>query len=179
MAVEIEAKLKVDGLTPVRTQLRTLDARFVSYLDQEDLYWDNAHSQMVTEDKCLRIRVETTEQSTETFITYKGPKQEADVKCREEIEMPVPDCGQARTLLGGLGYEQKLKVHKRRELWFYKACQVCLDQVTDLGTFVEIEGPSSDVIHDVQKYLGLGQVPHCQESYACLLARSQTLNPEP
>jgi adenylate cyclase class 2 len=173
MAVEIEAKLKVDSLTPVLAILRTLDARFLAHQDQEDLYWDTAQSQMVSEDKCLRIRIETTEQSTQTFITYKGPKQATDLKCREEIEMPVPDCDQARALLEGLGYEHKLAVHKHREQWSYKQCLIGLDQVTGLGPFVEIEGPDSDVIRDVQKDLGLGHVPHCQESYACLLANNE------
>ncbi len=172
MSVEIEAKLRVESLVPIQTRLRALNARFVANQDQQDLYCDDAQNQMVKQDKCLRVRIETTDKGTQNFITFKGPKQKADVKCRQEIEMLVPDLDQAKTLLQGLGYEQKIKVHKRRELWSYKACLIGLDQVTELGTFVEIEGPSSRVIQEVQKDLGLDHVPHCQDSYACLLAKN-------
>jgi adenylate cyclase class 2 len=175
MAVEIETKLKVDSLSPVRDRLRALKAEFLAHQDQRDLYCDNARQQMVKQDKCLRVRIETTDQGTQSFITFKGPKQEADIKCRQEIEMPVPDTEQARALLEGLGYEQKLAVHKHREVWSYKQCLIGLDQVTDLGTYVEIEGPDSHVIHEVQQDLDLTHVPHCQDSYACLLARNQEL----
>ena len=179
MTVEIETKLKVDSLSPVRDRLRVLKAEFLEHQDQRDLYCDNAQKQMVTQDKCLRVRIETTDQGTQSFITFKGPRQEADVKCRQEIEMPVPDTAQATALLEGLGYEQKLAVHKHREQWSYKQCLIGLDQVTDLGTYVEIEGPDSRVIHEVQQDLDLSHVPHCQDSYACLLSqKSSVQSPE-
>jgi len=173
MPVEIEAKLKVDHLAWVQDRLEALKAQFLETQDQEDLYCDNRHGDMIGQDKSLRIRLETTDASRRTLITYKGPKQESDVKCRQEIEFPLPDLEQARALLEGLGYAEKLTVHKRRDVWSFKQCLIGLDQVTDLGTYVEIEGPSSEVVNEVRKDLGLDHIPHCQESYACLLANSQ------
>ncbi len=177
MAVEIETKLKVDGLAHVRETLHRIRAEYVAHQDQTDLYCDNDQEDMVEQDKCLRVRIETTGQDTKTFITFKGPRQETDIKCRQEIEWPVPDVDQATCLLEGLGYTQRLTVHKLRELWSYKQCLVGLDQVTDLGPFVEIEGPNSNAIRRVQKDLELSHVSHCQESYACLLARHQKPTP--
>ncbi len=173
MPVEIEAKLEVESLLPIQARLRALDAKFVAHQDQQDLYCDNAQDQMVKQDKCLRVRIETTDQGTQSFITFKGPKQKSNVKCRQEIEMCVSDSDQAKRLLEGLGYEQKIKVHKHRELWRFKECLIGLDQVTGLGAYVEIEGPSTRVIHEVQKDLELGNLSHCQKSYACLLAKNQ------
>jgi len=173
MTLEIEAKLKVKSLAPVQERLRVLGARLMANKDQEDLYFDNAQEQMVAEDRCLRVRIEPVEKGAKTFLTYKGPKQESDLKCRQEIEMPVPDSGLAKALLLGLGYEHKLTVLKHRSLWFHKQCLIGLDQVKDLGLFVEIEGPSSDVIHEVKKDLELDHVPHCPESYAFLLAEER------
>jgi adenylate cyclase class 2 len=181
MAVEIEAKLKVDDLTPVRARLHGLKAEFRACLDQQDLYFDNDQGYLMAQDKCLRIRVEveSRDQGTKTLLTYKGPKQPSDVKCRQEIEIPVSDEEQARTLLDGLGYAQKMIVHKHRELWSFKQCLIGLDQVTDLGTFVEIEGPDSAVIGEVQKDLKLGHIRHCHKSYACLLSlKSRVQSPE-
>ena len=179
MPVEIEAKLKVEHLALVQDRLRKLEAQCLEKQEQMDLYCDNAHGDMIDQDKSLRIRLETTEASRKTLITYKGPKQESDVKCREEIEFPLPDLDQARALLEGLGYTQKLTVHKQREVWAFKRCLIGLDQVTDLGTYVEIEGPSSEVVHEVQTDLGLDHIPHCQESYACLISqKSKVQSPE-
>jgi len=174
MAIEIEAKLKVKSLAPVVERLHILGARLMANKEQEDRYFDNAQAQMVAEDKCLRVRIETTDQGPKTSLTYKGPRQESDLKCRQEIEMPVPDSDQPKALLLALGYEQKLTVHKLRSLWFHKQCLICLDRIRDLGLFIEIEGPSSDVIHEVQKDLELDHVPHCQESYARLLAQKSS-----
>jgi predicted adenylyl cyclase CyaB len=179
MAVEIETKLKVDSLAPVREALNRITAEFIANHVQTDLYCDNGEEDMVKQDKCLRVRIETTGQQARTLVTFKGPRQAADIKCRLEIEWPVPDADQATTLLEGLGYTQKLAVHKQREQWSYRQCQIALDEVTGLGPFVEIEGPDSDVIRDVQKDLGLGHVPHCHESYACLLSqKSSVQSPE-
>jgi len=179
MALEIEAKLKVESLAPVAERLHVLGARLMANKAQEDLYFDNAQAQMLTTDKCLRVRTEITEKATKISLTYKGPKQASDLKCREEIELPVSDFAQSKALLLGLGYEQIMTVLKRRSLWFHKECLICLDQVTGLGSFVEIEGSSSDVIHEVQKDLELAHVPHCQESYACLLSqKSSVQSPE-
>jgi hypothetical protein len=40
-----------------------------------------------------------------------------------------------------------------------------------LGTFVEIEGRSSEKIADVQRILGLSDLPVILESYASLMAK--------
>jgi len=40
-----------------------------------------------------------------------------------------------------------------------------------LGYFVEIEGPDDEKIADVQRNLGLSDLPHIQESYAYLMER--------
>ena len=49
--------------------------------------------------------------------------------------------------------------------------QVALDELPLLGAFVEIEGPDSDTIGQVQAMLGLADVPHTADSYACLIER--------
>jgi hypothetical protein len=50
-----------------------------------------------------------------------------------------------------------------------------------LGCFVEIEGPDSRTITDVQRDLGLTELPHIPRSYASLMAEQmthKTLGPE-
>lgn len=171
---EIETKLKVEDLSPIQTLLHTLGAELSGHLEQTDVYLDNSNQDMKRGDKCLRIRLETVNGKTRTLITFKGPKQQAEVKCRQEVELPVPDAGQIQILFQGLGYEPSLTVQKQRKLWQYKQCDVCLDRVNGLGEFVEIEGPSSERIMEVKEDLGLNHITHCQESYACLIAETKS-----
>ena len=46
---------------------------------------------------------------------------------------------------------------------------MALDELPLLGVFVEIEGPDSRTILQVQEMLGLSRVPHIMDSYATLI----------
>ena len=59
-------------------------------------------------------------------------------------------------------------VEKKRRVWQLNKCEIALDELPLLGTFVEIEGPDSETIANVQKKLGLGNLPHIGKSYALL-----------
>ena len=73
-----------------------------------------------------------------------------------------------------MGYDKVLAFDKRRRLWRLHDCEVALDELPLLGTFVEIEGPDSRTILQVQEMLGLSHVPHTMDSYASLIARELT-----
>ena len=89
MDVEIEAKLKVDSLDDVEAKLRDLGAEFVAMQRQTDLQFDDADATMATTDQCLRLRQQVVGEDTQYVLTYKGRKQESDVKRRREIEVEV------------------------------------------------------------------------------------------
>ena len=81
------------------------------------------------------------------YITYKGPKLDATTKTRLEIELPLAT-GAARAtdavqLLESLGFRRVAEVRKQREHWFVRwqdrEIGVSLDQVVDVGDFVELE----------------------------------------
>ena len=95
--------------------------------------------------------------------------ENADLKKRQEIESEINDASSFYKLLSALGYEQVLVVEKKRRLWQYGNCEVALDQLPDLGDFVEIEGPDEKDIANVQNILGLSESPHISKSYASLL----------
>ncbi len=169
---EIEAKLKVPDLGPVTRRLAELEAKFVEDQDQRDQYLDLPSGQLAGTDKCLRIRSEqVTDQPCRTVLTYKGPKQTGAFKKRREVEVRLEseDHNAMEALLIELDYHPALIVHKKRSLWKLNDCLIGLDQVTDLGSFVEIEGPSEKQIETVQALLNLQDCPHESRSYACLL----------
>ena len=76
----------------------------------------------------------------------------------------------ARGLLEALGFEITIAFEKRRSQWRLDDCMVCLDQVVELGFFLEIEGPSEEAVAAVQGRLQLEGARHLTVSYAVMLA---------
>ncbi|MCX5647353.1 MAG: class IV adenylate cyclase [Phycisphaerae bacterium] len=169
MHEEIEAKLKVDSLEDVGRRLRECSASFVRETVQTDAYFDTADRRLTRADECLRLRREKIGPRERLILAYKGPKRQDDYKKRTEIELGVNDAGTAELLLAALGYQKVLAFNKRRCLWRLHDCEVALDELPLLGTFVEIEGPDSGTISQVQEMLGLARVPHTMDSYASLI----------
>jgi len=171
MAIEIEAKLKVESLHEVAGRLASCGARFVREVVQTDWYFDTADRELTRSDRCLRLRIERAASRERLVLAYKGPKEKDDYKKRQEAEVEVNDAAAVESLFAGLGYRKELAFNKRRRLWSLRDCEVALDELPLLGTFVEIEGPDSPTIGQVQAMLGLAGVSHTADSYACLIER--------
>ncbi|UCF43985.1 MAG: class IV adenylate cyclase [Planctomycetota bacterium] len=170
MCVEIEAKLKVESLQEIAEKLTALGAEFLHEQTQTDYYFDDESATLARTDKCLRLRRQLTGRDERTFLTYKGAKEEDEFKKRREVEIEVTNADSAEKLLSEIGYERALVVEKKRQLWRFRRCSVALDELPSLGNFVEIEGPDSQRITDVQRELGLTDLPHIPRSYASLMA---------
>lgn len=166
MYLEIEAKLKVDSFDRVEERLTEQGASFVSEMVQTDYYFDTSDGTLTQTDQCLRLRVEATQGDERLVVTYKGPKQVDDFKKRKEVNLDVTDAAAFEVLLEGLGYQRALAFDKRRREWKLNDCLIALDTLPLIGTFVEIEGPNSQVISEVQTMLELTDAPHVMDSYA-------------
>ena len=169
MNIEIEAKLKVGSLLEVEKRVGQVNAEFLGEQLQTDTYFDDADGSLKSGDRALRVRRQRAGKTEKTFLTYKGPKQKDDFKKRQEIEIEIGNADSARELLSALGYEKVLVVEKKRRVWNLDDCIVSLDELPLLGGFVEIEGPGGESIAGVQKKLGLSDLSHVIESYACLI----------
>ena len=169
MCSEIEAKLKVDSLEQTERKLTELGAEFMEEQLQTDHYLDDADTALAKTDRCLRLRRELAGSTERFFLTYKGAKEEDHFKKRQQIEIEIKDADSLEKLLSALGYKRALCVEKKRRLWRLGQCEVALDRLPLLGSFVEIEGPSDKKIADVQQSLGLAKLPHIAKSYAFLM----------
>ena len=169
MYVEIEAKLKVDSLSDVESRLKELDAKFIAEQSQSDIHFDDANGILIKSDRSLRLRRQSAGSQVRSFLTYKGAKEKSDFKKREELEIEINDAETTQRLLVALGYQEKLVVEKKRRLWRFCHCDVALDQLSQLGCFVEIEGPDDKTIAEVQKRLGLTHSPSITKSYAQMI----------
>ena len=176
MCIEIEAKLKVDSHEEIIKKLTELGAEFLAEQLQTDSYFDDANRTLTETDRCLRLRRQSAGDEEKVFLTYKGAREKDEFKKRREIEIEVGDADSAEKLLSALAYEKVLVFEKRRRIWRLGDCKIALDELPLLGSFVEIEGPDSRKITDVQKDLGLADLPHITESYASLVAKKQIVN---
>lgn len=169
MHTEIEAKFKVDSVQQIIEKLTELGAEFLQEQLQTDCYFDDAHAGLTKTDRCLRLRRQLTGHGEQVFLTYKGAKEKDKFKRRREIEVEVGDGDSAEMLLLSLGYEKVLVFEKKRRIWRLGDCEVALDELPLLGSFLEIEGPGYEKIADAQRNLGLENMSHIVESYAALM----------
>lgn len=169
MCVEIEAKLKVDSLPDVEHKLKEHGAEFIAEQSQRDVFFDDADASLIATDQCLRLRSQSVGDSKRYFLTYKGAKETSDFKKRREIEIEIDSEEMTEKLLLALGYKKVLVVEKRRRLWRFGNCDVALDRVSELGDFVEIEGPDDETIADVQYRFGLADARSITKSYAQMI----------
>ncbi|MBN2020323.1 MAG: class IV adenylate cyclase [Sedimentisphaerales bacterium] len=171
MYIEIEAKLKVDSLAEAARRLKAAGAEFKRKRLHTDTYFDDTKGTLRKADRALRIRKQLIGRKEQVVITYKGPRQKGRFKRRQEIQFKVGNAESAEMFLFALGYKKALVFQKKRRVWRLDRCEVALDELPLLGSFVEIEGPNEKTISRVQRKLGLSDLPHIKESYATLMQK--------
>jgi len=182
---EVEQKFRADDLQAIRSALAQLGAEFHASLQQVDHYFNHPARDFARTDEALRLR----QIGEQNFITYKGPKVDAATKTRRELELPLPrgsnTYSQFTELLTALGFVSVATVRKVRQpgslSWSGQHVELALDEVQDLGSFVELELSADDgtldgakaVLADLCQRLGLG--PAERRSYLELLLFSNSL----
>ena len=183
---EVEIKLRADH-DRLRERLDALGATQTASVQQIDTYYDAPHRSFADTDEALRIRRETTTEGEETTkLTYKGPLIEVESKTREEHETRVGDDDAAAGVLDGLGFEPAATVDKERAYHEVEGYTVVLDNVAELGTFVEIEqeAPEDEIdavregAVEILDRLGLDADEQIRTSYLGLLLDAETTDQE-
>jgi len=173
MSHEIEAKIKVTALEPIVETLTILGAHFVQSAEQIDTYFMDTHKLLHKNDCGLRIRQQIADGLTSAEVTFKGPRTDSRFKSRPEYETGIDNVAMMEKIFDALGYHKRLTFKKKRDLWRLDHCDVCLDELTELGCFVEVEGPGEAAITGVLEKLNLHNEPHITDSYALMIARKQ------
>jgi len=146
--VEVEMKFPVADFAPLERKLTAWGVLTPKTRHEEDHYFNAPDRDFARTDEALRFR----RVASSNFLTYKGPKLDPQTKTRTEIEVPMAtgeEAAEAMTqLLDHLGYRLVAVVHKiRRAVQTNKQgfdLQICLDEVKDVGRFVELEILASD-----------------------------------
>ena len=141
--LEIEMKFRVEDFSRIIAKVQEWQARPDEPIDEADHYYNAPDRDFGQTDEAYRLR----RFGASNIVTYKGPKQPGPTKTRIEIEVPLaageePAANYCR-LLTHLGYRAVAVVRKRRRVYHFErdsfAMQVCLDEVAEVGSFVEVE----------------------------------------
>ncbi|MHA2253513.1 MAG: class IV adenylate cyclase [Candidatus Kariarchaeaceae archaeon] len=170
----IEFELKIPArLESIRSRLKDKNAKFIEKEINLDTYYNHPQRNFIESDEALRIR--TTQSSN--ILTYKGEKIDTRSKSRKEINIKY-EGNTMGDLLESLGFTKSGEVHKHREIWELDNTKVLLDEVTGLGSFVELEIDGSDtsetdsmvnILEKTARKLGLDPDDQIRTSYLELL----------
>jgi adenylate cyclase, class 2 len=143
MNYEVELKFPIPDLPAFARQLSSLHAKVSAPQEEVDLYLAHPSRDFAQTDEALRLR----RRSEANFITYKGPKIDSTTKTRREIELPLGSGTESlaswQALLAAVGFRPVAEVRKLRRkahvTWQGHEIEVSLDDVRDVGTYVEFE----------------------------------------
>ena len=174
--LEIELKVRVDSLDPIRQNLNCRHAEFQGKQHEHDIYYNAPHRDFGSTDEALRVRYT----DGPALVTYKGKKlREYGLKAREELNTSVESGEVFEQILDRLGFTKTAEVNKWRENYRLGNASFALDLVDGLGTFVEIEimtenngADATGQIHKLAKEMGITGEP-ILASYLELLLSTQ------
>lgn len=166
MGQELEAKFRVEGFARVRRALRAAGAVYRGTAILTDEFFDTPDRELYREDRGLRLRRVRILRGGKGglksgwVLTYKGPRKTSrTAKVRREIETRVDDGGALGEVLRASGMEVFLRIEKRRTSYKLARCLIELDELPELGRFVEIEAPSEAALDAARRKLGLCAEP--------------------
>src|SRR5262245_8527509 len=141
--LEVEMKFPLDDPGPLLERLAAWNARDGGGCEHADSYFNAPDRDFGRTDEALRIR----RIGTVNCLTYKGSKRDSQTKTRTEIEVPFEEGTEAAerlaALLRQLGYRPTAVVRKQRRTyhldWEGRDVAIGLDEVDELGRFVELE----------------------------------------
>src|SRR5450759_407956 len=133
--IEIEVKASVEDPKQLERSLIEFGATPIGIETQADTYYNAPYRDFGTTDEALRIRVE----DGKSVLTYKGPKMDKVSKTRKEVETEIKDIDGMGNILSSLGFFPVATVSKKRKSFRVGDFFISLDEVRDLGHFIEVE----------------------------------------
>jgi adenylate cyclase class 2 len=138
--LEIEIKAALADPGAMKEMLRQLGAETGPVLLETDHYYRHPSRDFAQTNEALRLRIT----NGQCRITYKGPKMAGTAKIRMEAETEIGNYETMKSILDSLGFHPVGSVEKRRAVFRLRGATVCLDDVTGLGAYIELEKMGED-----------------------------------
>lgn len=140
--IEVEIKLPIKNKEEVSAKLQEMGFVKADLICEEDVYFDNASGQIRKQGEALRVRKvqNLLTGKSQAVITYKGKKIDPVSMTRKELETGVSDGEICAGIFEALGfYKVPPAVIKKRQEYVLRRITACMDQVENLGNFLELE----------------------------------------
>jgi adenylate cyclase class 2 len=181
--MEIEIKARLRDTQGVMAKLAALGCEFSAPKTQDDMVWAEITGpleQFLSNKVFLRIRVQNGEKVILTAKKSKELTGDASLVKREH-EVVVNSAEEACGILEMLGLKEAVRTIKTRQTTQYKDFEICIDEVEDLGAFIEVEKIAEEEgAEAVQKEmlafletLGVTQEDKVSKGYDILLLEKQ------
>jgi predicted adenylyl cyclase CyaB len=138
--MEVETRVKVDDLQQLKSKLVKLGASFSSEKCQADTIYKRKGEEGKTQgpgDFILRIR-----ESTKNLFTLKALTDKAGVWVEHETEISNPE--EMKKILDTAGFAVSFTMTKKRIPGELQDFEICLDDIKEIGTYMEIALDSTD-----------------------------------
>lgn len=138
-----------------------------SHLLQLDEYYDTMDRQLKNQDLVIRIR-STNNKKT---IALKSPRiqHESGATSRIELEFASAEGEEVREQLLSQGLKAFEASEKERWTYIHGDCEIVLDKLPFIGSFLEIEGPSEKAIQEIVHMLDLTSSKVVRQNYGELM----------
>jgi adenylate cyclase class 2 len=179
--VEIKVPLSTDDFEHIREAILKLGGEYLTNESQQDIYYDHPCRSFRETDEAVRVRkrIPLTREETETIyplpeLAYKGPKMDTKSKTRLELSVSILDNSVVTAILEELGFRTVAKIVKERAIFKYGSATICIDNVEEVGTFMELERlvsaeeeiePVREELFEIVKNLGLDAMKSVRKSY--------------
>lgn len=176
---EIEIKAKLKDKEKVMAKLKELGCVFEAPITQEDIIFSRnvgTLEEFIADGLTLRIRVKN---GKKIFFTLK--KREGNYLEATEHEVEISSREEMEKALLVMGYKEVVRVNKTRIITYYKGDEICLDEVENLGSFMEMErltkeGDAKKIQEELFKFfesLGISRADRVLLSYDILVMQKK------
>ncbi|MDO8482814.1 MAG: class IV adenylate cyclase [bacterium] len=139
---EIEIKARLRNKAAIIEKLKSLGCVFEKQATHEDtVYAEHVGSLTAFRTNKVFLRLRVKNGSKILFTLKKRMANDLDA-IEHEVEVSSKDEMEKSLLL--MGYREAARVNKARETTRYNGCEICVDEVENLGSFIEMEKLSED-----------------------------------
>ena len=168
MEIEIRARI---GNPKKITNLLKKDGGviFVGEKTEKDTYFK--HSTDIDRKLVLRIR----KTKSGDMLTFKA-KSKGDDTAWPDVDLPLGDAKSLEKILRGSDYEEVITITKSRSTYKKKNFEINIDNIKELGWFIEIEGRGTQKerkhiekeINETLRLFGINQIDIVRQGYVPL-----------
>ena len=181
--MEIESKFPLENSKETIERLNEISKQIKEDY-QKDIYFIPKHRDFIKQNpvsEWLRLR----EGKNKFSINYKkwhNTKEDTTISC-DEFETEITNPNNLKKILNALDFKEIITVEKLRKIWIYKDTEIAIDEVKNLGFFIEIEAnkefnnlqEAEEYLYSILKELDIKTGMQDFEGYPYLILKKENL----